>query len=457
MNDAPILSHFLRVEADPPSPLLTAHHLSPASIAKECRVGPNPGELEAGGPAWGSTVRKEAITSSSSLLAIGSKRKRDESDDDGQQQNGECNSSSSSFAHAVETFLSSGCCVIPEQVLPLQFVQKAKERAHADLAFLDLELETRRHQALKNNHPALMASVQRTDFAEMVARDGGRCDVRFQLDRFPFTAPGLVYNSLVFPLVQELLGGGDVTLLYAGFMWAQNNHEVPANPQKWHADGGHLFHHAHQPPHCINVFYPLVDLTPENGPTEFRIGTHRLGKLNNQYPSSSLCCKAGGAVLFDYRLLHRGGANLSNEPRPVLYLAYAKPFFRDTGNLRSGKNLVTSKPSPSWVARILSGEAMMVGKGFEDDSSSTGTSTSHSVKGASAGSGERWVLFQMNVEIGESGESAIIVVYNGDVAAEIAAQFCQTRNLGDDFVPILTEALQQQMDAALEQHAAETK
>ena len=26
--------------------------------------------------------------------------------------------------------------------------------------------------------------------------------------------------------------------------------------QKHHGDGGHLFDHAHLPPHCINVFYP---------------------------------------------------------------------------------------------------------------------------------------------------------------------------------------------------------
>ena len=60
----------------------------------------------------------------------------------------------------------------------------------------------------------------RGDFCELVDRDGGRRDVRFQLDRFPFSCPGLVYNSMVYPLIQELLGGGDVNLLYAGIMWA---------------------------------------------------------------------------------------------------------------------------------------------------------------------------------------------------------------------------------------------
>ena len=69
----------------------------------------------------------------------------------------------------------------------------------------------------------LAASVHRKDFAEFVARDGGRLDVRFQMDRGEFVAPGLVYNSTIYPLVRELLGGGDVQLLYAGVMWAEGH------------------------------------------------------------------------------------------------------------------------------------------------------------------------------------------------------------------------------------------
>ena len=64
------------------------------------------------------------------------------------------------------------------------------------------------------------AKVHRVDFREIVGRDGGRQDVRFNVHLFPFAAPGLIYNSVVFPLVQNLLGGGDVSLLYCGVMWA---------------------------------------------------------------------------------------------------------------------------------------------------------------------------------------------------------------------------------------------
>ena len=80
------------------------------------------------------------------------------------------------------------------------------------------------------------------------------------MDRGEFVSPGLIYNSTIYPLVRELLGGGDVQLLYAGVMWAEGHSNQ--TPQKWHGDGGHCFtENGHQPPHCINVFYPLIDLS----------------------------------------------------------------------------------------------------------------------------------------------------------------------------------------------------
>ena len=66
----------------------------------------------------------------------------------------------------------------------------------------------------------------------------------------------------------------------------------------------------------------------------------------------------------------------SSEPRPVLFLAYAKPFFQDAGNTQSGHSLVKSRDLPSsslvspvWVSRILSGDAVAFVCGFEDCSS----------------------------------------------------------------------------------------
>ena len=101
---------------------------------------------------------------------------------------------------------------------------------------------------------------------------------------------------------------------------------------------------------------------------------------------------------------------------------------------------------------MLTGNAQPIGSGFanddppetNDDSGNTTTAT------ASAGSGERWVLFRMNVELpNENGEeeAMVITVYHGDIASEVSSRFCKEQSLDESFVPVLAGAIQQQMDA----------
>ena len=135
-------------------------------------------------------------------------------------------------------------------------------------------------------------------FHEVVARDGGRDDMRHRMDEEPFKDHRLLYNESWFPLVQEVLGD-EICLLYSGIMIAagtKTNDERRATVTSHNVDlfcfllllicalcfvwpGDHLVEGSHQPPHCLNVFIPLVDLTPENGPTEFTPGSHILGRM----------------------------------------------------------------------------------------------------------------------------------------------------------------------------------
>ena len=41
---------------------------------------------------------------------------------------------------------------------------------------------------------------------------------------------------------------------------------------------------------------------------------------------------AGSAILFDYRILHRGLRNDTDAPRPMLYYTYGRQWFRDSTN-----------------------------------------------------------------------------------------------------------------------------
>ena len=61
--------------------------------------------------------------------------------------------------------------------------------------------------------------------------------------------------------------------------------------------------------------------------------------------------RSGTAILFDYRLGHRGMGNKSDEPRPTLYLTYTnKPGWTDKDNFSRARfkklgELVGAKPS----------------------------------------------------------------------------------------------------------------
>ena len=212
-----------------------------------------------------------------------------------------------------------------------------------------------------------------TKFKEVVERDGGRLDVRHSILENPFsTIHAAIERSGLAETLSELLGE-DAELVAAGNVvamsmegWAQHvdtgENEVLADnlgAQAWHADGPHLFTtlpDATLPAHAINIFVPLVDLTEENGPTEFAIGSHKLGHEYNEEEEeevdgtsrvTSILAKAGDAILFDYRLWHRGLPNSSDTDRPMLYLVAARSFWRDDRNYSQGSSLFEQAASAS--------------------------------------------------------------------------------------------------------------
>jgi len=120
------------------------------------------------------------------------------------------------------------------------------------------------------------------------------------------------------PLVGSILGN-TATLTYVGCIFS-----LPGSiTQPFHSDGDHLSETEQLPPHCLNVFVPLVDLTPLNGPTEF-IPTSHLN-WNTDVNPVVILAKAGSALLFDYRLKHRGLGNdhKKNEATSLFYLCTA--------------------------------------------------------------------------------------------------------------------------------------
>ena len=91
----------------------------------------------------------------------------------------------------------------------------------------------------------------------------------------------------------------------------------------WHADGPHLFEQGPTlPAHALNVFLPLVDLTAQNGPTQFAPGSHVRGQehagggVGSEFDEGeadgedgegsgktrTFFARSGDAIIFDYRV-----------------------------------------------------------------------------------------------------------------------------------------------------------
>eukprot|EP00747_Dinoflagellata_sp_TGD_P171062 gnl/TRDRNA2_/TRDRNA2_204180_c0_seq1.p1 gnl/TRDRNA2_/TRDRNA2_204180_c0~~gnl/TRDRNA2_/TRDRNA2_204180_c0_seq1.p1 ORF type:complete len:403 (+),score=25.08 gnl/TRDRNA2_/TRDRNA2_204180_c0_seq1:76-1284(+) len=128
----------------------------------------------------------------------------------------------------------------------------------------------------------------------------------------------------------------------------------------WHTDNSYIFEGSgpgwptgHETPaYAITLLAPLVNTTGDSGMTEFCMGTSHLaglsGRLNQtavkaMNTSYNTCrksrlpgrmrkvvLKVGDVAMFDYRLLHRGGANKEDHIRPVLYSSFSRPWFRDS-------------------------------------------------------------------------------------------------------------------------------
>ena len=138
---------------------------------------------------------------------------------------------------------------------------------------------------------------------------------------------------------------------------------TPGAPaQGWHADGGHVDLQQHLPCHCLNVFLPLIPVRRVDlGPTELRPGSHHYtrnlapmmlaAKARRQLrPTVAPLLELGDALIFDYRLLHRGLAHTAEtQHRPILVVTVAQPWFKDILNFptRSLYDAVAEPPAPT--------------------------------------------------------------------------------------------------------------
>ena len=84
------------------------------------------------------------------------------------------------------------------------------------------------------------------------------------------------------------------------------------------------------PPYYFTVLIPLVEITKENGPTEFVKGSH-LEQAVDEHSAEifSPLLQPGDVVIFDGRTLHRGTLNQSKQEKLIAYMTFIANWYHD--------------------------------------------------------------------------------------------------------------------------------
>ena len=215
-------------------------------------------------------------------------------------------------------------------------------------------------------------------YKELAIRCQGRMDVRYLEEGYDTTnnknegknkhennekSTTLPTLTLIDNLAASVLHGAEPpNLVYSGWIFSFPN----SVNQPWHQDGSPLFEHGTEslPSYAINVFCGLHNINDDDdelilelGPTEFVVGSHHMKPeiaIDKVDSAVSAVLGKGDILLYDYRICHRGTSNLSSSleeevhqkgnsssakeagvNRKVLYLMYARPWFREHLNFGS--------------------------------------------------------------------------------------------------------------------------
>ena len=192
-----------------------------------------------------------------------------------------------------------------------------------------------------------------------------------ELIDLPITTPML---TTIFGSPNYIVGGGGGDFAIPGAIEYQGLHsdniweELPDNP------GGLTVRDLPVP--VVTINFPMVDLTPENGPIRQIPGTQMshepipgLAAEPEWMKLSTVCpVPAGTAIIRDNRTWHGGTPNLSREVRAMPNIEYFASWFRSEGVVRSMpyERWVELSPHAQRISRLVvldEGEEL-VGAGF---------------------------------------------------------------------------------------------
>jgi len=225
----------------------------------------------------------------------------------------------------------------------LDAAQVAELRLMVDAAISDAEA------ALAAHRPEINVGQDAFCFREMASRSRERFDLRLLHSAAgEFVQCNVMQHPKVSALLRQSLGelselDFEISVVYS---------RPGADHQGWHADGNHQrgatdagwaengWEVELAAAYAICLFLPLIDLNSEVGFTQFWPGSHRhrdlvgFGKVAEVAGANfDAACAAGDAVWYDYRTLHRGMPNRSEDTvRPVVQIIFKRKWYVEKQN-----------------------------------------------------------------------------------------------------------------------------
>ena len=161
--------------------------------------------------------------------------------------------------------------------------------------------------------------------------------------------PEIIDNDAIMAVVEELVGADGVMC-----QLASDTPLLGSEHQDLHRDTQLLFPETgvESPPYQLAVNFPLVDVTPENGPMEYAPGTHMLSKddglakvASGEIPLVAAYMFRGDVMIRDVRHIHRGTPNRTDAPRPMVVIGYSRRWlFRPEVSIRVPADVLVGLP-----------------------------------------------------------------------------------------------------------------
>jgi len=238
--------------------------------------------------------------------------------------------------NALEKILIEDGVVCMQGLYAAEQLAQWQEHHKTLLAQLDKEISKTQRKEQKYLNPVGGQKAYSKQGYWQVPADGsfaldvgyGRHDFTYGCEEGPFADSKFHAPDSVINLMNRMLKAD----------YAHYNGAVPSRGKSgqgfWHRDTYSLFDNEELdvtlPPFYFTMLVPFKDVTEELGPTQFLLGSHRLANVDaDEGPHLVGLAKAGDAVIFDGRMLHRGLANPSENIRELMYMVYHKKWYRD--------------------------------------------------------------------------------------------------------------------------------